>query len=90
MKLQKEISELSSMELNGSMGATAEERSQAAKFLGRLGGKKSVESRLGGKTKEERSEIMRSIRLTKKEAKEFNVGAKSMIEQMNKSILVSK
>lgn len=38
------------------------EPSKAAQELGRLGGKKSAESRLGGKTKEEISEKMRELR----------------------------
>jgi hypothetical protein len=40
--------------------------SNIAKLLGSNGGKKSAESRLGGKTKEQISELMRKIRLTKK------------------------
>lgn len=38
------------------------EPNKAAQELGRLGGKKSVESRLGGKTKEEISEAMKTLR----------------------------
>jgi hypothetical protein len=37
-----------------------------AKQLGSRGGKKSAQVRLAGKTKEERSEIMRKVRLAKK------------------------
>jgi copper chaperone CopZ len=39
--------------------------SDIAKQLGSLGGKKSVDSRFKGKTKEEISEIMSKVRLTK-------------------------
>ena len=37
----------------------------AAKHLGALGGKASAHSRLGGKTKEERSAAMKKVRNTK-------------------------
>ena len=38
--MEKILKELSSMDLSGRMEATTEEKSQAAKFLGRFGGKK--------------------------------------------------
>lgn len=41
--------------------------SKIAKQLGSLGGKKSVESRFGGKTKEEVSDIMKNVRVSKKD-----------------------
>lgn len=63
INLNKEIAELSSLELSGKWDSTKEEKTQAARFLGKLGGKKSVESRFNGKTKEEVSEIMRRVRL---------------------------
>lgn len=42
----------------------------AARLLGALGGKKSAESRLGGKTKEERSEAMRKVSIARSIARE--------------------
>lgn len=42
---------------------TQKERSDAAKFLGKLGGKASVKSRFSGMTKEEISQKMREVRL---------------------------
>ena len=50
-KLNKALAELSSMELRGTMEATKQEKSEAAKFLGSLGGKASVKSRFSGKLK---------------------------------------
>lgn len=44
---------------------TQKERSDAAKFLGRLGGKASVKSRFSGMTKEEISKKMSQVRLKK-------------------------
>jgi len=43
--------------------------SSIAKQLGSKGGKKFVETHLKGKTKEERSEFMRRVRLSSKKAK---------------------
>jgi len=83
--LNKELAELSSMELNGTMPATPTEKSQAAQFLGRLGGKASVGSRFKGKTKEEVSEIMRKVRYSKKEIKEADEMAKEFVDALNLS-----
>jgi len=46
-----------------------EEKNTAAKLLGSLGGKASANKRLGGKTQSEISEIMKNIRLSKKDKK---------------------
>ncbi len=43
------------------------EINEAARALGKLGGKKSAEARLGGKTKEQKSELMRRVRLSKRD-----------------------
>ena len=81
--MEKILKELSSMELSGRMEATTEEKSQAAKFLGRLGGKKSAESRFKGMSKKERSELMRKVRLSPRENKEVVNGLKQMVKNMN-------
>lgn len=44
---------------------TQKERSDAAKFLGSLGGKASVKSRFSGMTKEEISKKMSEVRMKK-------------------------
>ena len=44
-----------------------------AQILGRLGGKKSAEVRLGGLTKEQKSELMRKVRLTPRQKKEVDL-----------------
>lgn len=41
-------------------------KNKAAQALGKLGGKKSVQSRFAGKTKEEISAIMKGVRARKK------------------------
>lgn len=88
--LDKEVTELSAMELNGSFHATESKRTQAAKFLGKLGGKKSAQSRLGGKTNEEISEAMRLLRFnkryTKKEQKELNEMAEDAVQALNAGV----
>lgn len=93
INLQKEIAELSSMELRGAMESTKEERSQAAKFLGKLGGQASVIKRLAGKSKSEISEIMRTVRkaaLTKNESKEFSKSVGGMVKNLNKNVKLEK
>ena len=84
--MKKIMAEMSSMELSGKMESTAQERSEAAKFLGRIGGKASVKSRFAGKTKKDISEIMRNVRLSKKEEKEVDVMVKKMTDNLNKNI----
>ena len=60
---------------------TQKERSDAAKFLGKLGGKASVKSRFEGMTKEEISKKMSQVRL-KKVSKAFEDGLnKSRIQK---------
>jgi len=70
--MKKTLSELSSMELNRKIESTSDERSQAAKFLGRLGGKASVKKRFDGMSKVEISELMRKVRLSKSDNKIFD------------------
>jgi len=59
---------------------------EIAKQLGSRGGKKSVEVRLGGLTKEQKSEIMRKVRLSFKELENFKQGAEKMVNNMQKNI----
>lgn len=66
-----------------------EERSLAAKFLGRLGGTKSAEKRLGGLTKEERSDLMRKVRLSPKQRKEVEGYLQDMVENLNNNVAIS-
>jgi len=61
-EMKKVLGELSSMELNGQLEATKEERSEAGRFLGKMGGKQSAKVRFEGKTKEEISEMMSKVR----------------------------
>jgi hypothetical protein len=58
----------------------------AASQLGKLGGKKSAESRFAGKSKEDISEMMRKVRLTPQESEEFDVAVAAMVEDMRKNI----
>lgn len=60
--------------------------SKIAQQLGKKGGKKSVESRFGGKTKSEISEIMRKVRLTKSEKAEFSEMVDESIENLKRNI----
>jgi len=83
--MEKILKELSSMELSGKMKSTAEERTQAAKFLGRLGGKASVKSRFEGLTKKQKSELMRKVRLSKKESEDFGRMVDGCVESLNHS-----
>ena len=48
------------------------EKNKAAQELGKLGGRKSVQSRFNDKTKEEVSEIMKRVRVGEKIAKKVN------------------
>jgi hypothetical protein len=66
-----------------------EERSLAAKFLGRIGGTKSAEKRLGGLTKEERSELMRKVRLSPKQREEVMIGLQAMVDNLNNNVAIS-
>jgi hypothetical protein len=52
------------------------ERSQVAKFLGKLGGQASVKKRFAGKSKEEISVIMQNVRKSSKEWKEVRKAVK--------------
>lgn len=57
---------------------------EMAKKLGSKGGKKSAEIRMSGMTKEQKSELMRKVRLSKEEKKIFEKGLQGMIDNLNK------
>lgn len=56
---------------------------EIAKQLGSRGGKKSAEVRLGGLTKEQKSELMRKVRYSKKNKEEIKVHSKEYIKALN-------
>ena len=56
-----------------------------ASALGKLGGKKSVESRFKGKTKAEISKMMRKVRYFKREIKEMDTMGKEVLNGLNLS-----
>lgn len=56
---------------------------EIAKQLGSRGGKKSAEVRLGGLTKEQKSELMRKVRYSKKEIKELDSMAEELVKGLN-------
>lgn len=56
-----------------------------AQELGKLGGKKSVEVRLGGLTKEQKSELMRKVRYSKKQIEESDIMAEEFVNAINRS-----
>ncbi len=58
-----------------------------AKELGMKGGRASAKKRFDGKTKDEISEIMRKVRLTKLQKKEFDKGVNGMVANLNKNVL---
>lgn len=74
--LTKELAELSSMELSGRMEATPEEKHQAAKFLGKLGGISSAKKRL------EKIQSNRN-KLSKKQKNKFNKSANGALKSLN-------
>lgn len=53
--------------------------------LGRLGGKKSAEKRLSHLSKEERSALMRKVRLTPEQDARFTAGLQGMVDNLNKN-----
>lgn len=55
-------------------------------MMGKKGGKKSVQSRFKGKTKDEISDMMRKVRITKAEHSEFTQGVEQMVKGMRKTI----
>lgn len=57
--------------------------SDIAKQLGSRGGKKSAESRLGGKTPKERSDAMRKLRSSKMNAK-IDVVTEALLDSMKR------
>lgn len=59
--------------------------SKFAAELGRRGGQKSAEKRLGGLTKQERSDLMRRVRLSKEEDASFRKGLTGMVDNLNKN-----
>ncbi len=63
-----------------------ENLSNIAAQLGKRGGKKSAESRFAGRSMEEVSAIMRSLRLTPKQDKEVTASIEAMAENMRKNI----
>jgi hypothetical protein len=58
-----------------------------ARQLGSRGGKKSVESRFKGLTKEQKSELMRKVRLTPRQKKEVDLMVNSMVKNLNKNVM---
>jgi len=58
-------------------------RKEMARQLGSVGGKKSAEVRLGGLTKEQKSELMRKVRYSKKETKELDYMAEELVKGLN-------
>lgn len=60
--------------------------SQAASHMGKIGGKKSVEKRLGGKTKEEIAEIMRGVRLSPEQNKILDKMVQESVDNLNKNV----
>jgi hypothetical protein len=59
--------------------------SQAASLMGKVGGKKSAEKRLGHLSKEQASELMRKVRMTPKERVQFESGLQGMVDNLNKN-----
>jgi hypothetical protein len=59
------------------------ELSKIAKQLGKKGGKKSVEARFGGKSKQEISEMMRKVRYSKKELQEMDEMDAEFVKGLN-------
>ncbi len=51
-----------------------------------LGGKASANKRLGGKTQSEVSQIMRQVRLSKKQKKEFKKMVQSTVDSLNSNV----
>jgi hypothetical protein len=60
--------------------------SDLATEFGRRGGKKSAEKRLSNLSKEEISEKMRKIRLSREEKKKFQEEAEDMVASLNSSM----
>ena len=56
---------------------------EMARQLGSAGGKQSVKSRFSGLSKNEISELMRKVRLTKKENKEFEQMVDGCVKSIN-------
>ena len=59
---------------------------KAAQELGRRGGKKSAEKRLGGMTKEERSALMSRVRLSPAQSKKLDKMAQESVDNLNKNV----
>ncbi|MFA5095678.1 MAG: hypothetical protein WC447_03415 [Candidatus Paceibacterota bacterium] len=55
-----------------------------AKQLGSKGGKKSAQVRFSGLTKEQKSELMRKVRLTPRQKKEVDLMMNESIESLRK------
>lgn len=79
------MKELSSMELNGKIESAKDQKSEAAKFLGRIGGKASVKSRFSGKSKEEISLIMSEIRRSRPKKEDVDGMFGEIVSNMNKN-----
>lgn len=62
------------------------ETSLAASHMGKIGGKKSVEKRFDGKSKEEISELMRAVRMTKEQSARFDEALDEVVENLNKNV----
>lgn len=60
--------------------------SQAAAHLGRMGGKKSVEKRLGGKTDKEISDLMRRVKLSPEQNKSLDKMVQESVDNLNKNV----
>ena len=54
--------------------------------MARKGGKASANKRLGGKTQSEVSQIMRRVRLSKKQKKEFKKMVQSTVDSLNSNV----
>lgn len=57
-----------------------------AQQLGKMGGKKSAQSRLNGKSKAEISEMMRKLRYTKEQRVKIKEMSKEMVAALNKNV----
>lgn len=54
--------------------------------MARKGGQASAKKRLGGKTQSEISQIMRQVRLSKKQKKEFKKMVQSTVDSLNGNV----
>lgn len=64
--------------------------SKIAQQLGKLGGKKSAQSRFSGKSKDEISELMRKVRLSKQDSKDFQKTLSGFVDNLNKNVTLDE